>query len=71
MSRGKPYSQELKSEAVKQIIERDYLVADVSKRLGISRKNLYHWRSQLADEPRRVKSSDDQLKLPKFKLELK
>jgi len=71
MSKGKRYTQEFKIEAVKQITERGYPVAEVSERLGICTKTLYHWRSQLSDEPKRVKSSDDQLKLAKLEAELK
>ena len=71
MSKGKPYTQEFKSEAVKQITERGYSVSDVSERLGICTKTLYHWRSQLSDKPKQVKSTDEQLKIAKLKAELK
>ncbi len=37
------YSEEFKSEAVKQVTERGHSVSDVSKRLGISGKSLYVW----------------------------
>ena len=70
-SKGKPYTQEFKSEAVKQITERGYSVSDVSERLGICTKTLYHWRSQLSDKPKQVKSTDEQLKIAKLKAELK
>jgi len=50
MNKGKRYTQEFKAEAVKQITDRGYSVAEVSERLGISTKTLYHWRSQLSDE---------------------
>tara|TARA_B100000700_G_scaffold195549_1_gene215203 strand:+ start:165 stop:323 length:159 start_codon:yes stop_codon:yes gene_type:complete len=52
MSKGKRYTQEFKIEAVKQITERGYSVAEVSERLGICTKTLYHWRSQLSDKPK-------------------
>lgn len=71
MSKGKRYTQEFKIEAVKQITDRGYSVADVSERLGICTKTLYHWRSQLSDEPKMIKSSDDQLKIAKLEAELK
>ena len=58
MSKGKRYTQEFKIEAVKQITERGYSVAEVSERLGICTKTLYHWRSQLSDKPKQTKSSD-------------
>lgn len=71
MSKGKRYTQEFKIEAVKQITTRGYSVADVSERLGICTKTLYHWRSQLLDEPKEVKSSDERLKVAKLEAELK
>lgn len=40
-SKGKCYTQEFKIEAVKQIIERGYSVAEVSDRLGICTKMLF------------------------------
>jgi len=71
MSKGKRYTQEFKIEAVKQITERGYSVAEVSERLGLSSKTLYHWRSQLSGDPNVVKSADDQLKIAKLESELK
>ena len=44
--KGIRYTDEFKSEAVKQITERGYDVADVAKRLGISVKSLYKWRRE-------------------------
>jgi transposase len=41
------YSEEFKSEAVKQVTERGYSISDVSKRLGISNKSLYAWLGRL------------------------
>jgi len=38
--KGIRYTDEFKSEAVKQITERGYDVADVAKRLGISVKSV-------------------------------
>lgn len=37
------YSPEFKDEAVRQIIERGYTVAEVSERLGVSGHSLYKW----------------------------
>jgi transposase len=58
MSKGKRYTQEFKIEAVKQITERGYSVAEVSDRLSVYTKTLYHWRSQFSDKSKSVKSSD-------------
>jgi len=71
MSKGNRYTQEFKIEAVKQITERGYSVAEVSDRLGICTKTLYHWRSQFSDQPKSVKSSDEQLRIAKLEAELK
>jgi transposase len=41
---GKPrFTEEFKIDAIKQITERGYSVADVSKRLGVSTHSLYGW----------------------------
>jgi len=71
MSKGKRYTQEFKIEAVKQLTERGYSVAEVSERLGISTKTLYNWRSQLSDKPKQAKLSDEQLRIAKLESELK
>jgi transposase len=71
MSKCKRYTEEFKIEAVKQTTERGYSVADVSERLGICTKTLYHWRSQLSDKPKPSKSSDEQLRIAKLEAELK
>lgn len=46
---GKPnFSDEFKRDAVAQITERGYPVAEVSQRLGVSPHSLYAWKRQLA-----------------------
>lgn len=42
MSRER-FADEFKQEAVRQVTERGYSVADVSKRLGVSAQSLYKW----------------------------
>lgn len=37
------YSPEFKDEAVRQIVDRGYSIADVSQRLGVSSHSLYKW----------------------------
>lgn len=37
------YTPEFKDEAVRQILERGYSVAEVSERLGVSSHSLYKW----------------------------
>ena len=46
---GKPnFSDEFKRDAVAQITERGYPVAEVYERLGVSQHSLYAWKRQLA-----------------------
>ena len=63
---GKPsFSDEFKRDAVAQITERGYPVAEVSQRLGVSQHSLYEWKKKFrasngkagdeADEIRRLK----------------
>ncbi len=70
MSKGKRYTDEFKKEAVKQVIERGYSVAEVAERLGICTKTLYQWRSALHGSPKEIKSSDDQAEIARLKAEL-
>lgn len=42
MARGR-FAEEFRQEAVRQVMERGYSVADVSKRLGVSAQSLYKW----------------------------
>lgn len=37
------YTPEFKDEAVRQIVDRGYSVAEVSERLGVSTHSLYQW----------------------------
>ena len=37
------FSPEFKDEAVRQIVERGYSVAEVAERLGVSANSLYKW----------------------------
>ena len=39
----KRYTAEFKAEAIKQVTERGYAVADVAQRLGVSGHSLYAW----------------------------
>jgi len=40
---GKRYPEEFKIEAVKQVIDRGYSVADVAQRLDVTTNSLYAW----------------------------
>ena len=45
------FSDEFKRDAVAQITERGYPVAEVSKRLGVSQHSLYEWKKKFAKPP--------------------
>ena len=47
------YTVEFKTEAVKQVTEKGYLIVDVAKRLGIGEGLLYNWvrKSKPSEEP--------------------
>ena len=47
MSRG-IFTDEFKRDAVAQIVERRYPVAEVSQRLGVSQHSLYEWKKKFA-----------------------
>jgi len=70
MSKGKRYTQEFKREAVKQVVERGYSVAEVAERLGICTKTLYQWRSAFHGTPQEIKASDAEAEIAKLKAEL-
>ena len=38
------FTEEFKRDAVAQIVERGYPVAEVSQRLGVSQHSLYEWK---------------------------
>tara|TARA_Y100000780_G_C13377563_1_gene299084 strand:+ start:48 stop:236 length:189 start_codon:yes stop_codon:yes gene_type:complete len=40
---GKRYTEEFKLEAIKQVTERGYKIADAAKRLGVTQKSLHDW----------------------------
>jgi transposase len=40
---SKRYTEEFKVEAIKQLTERGYPVAEVAGRLGVSQHSLYQW----------------------------
>jgi transposase len=45
------FSDDFKRDAVAQITERGYAVAEVSKRLGVSPHSLYAWRKRFSQAP--------------------
>ena len=68
----KRYTEEFKTEAVKQVTERGYSVAEVAKRLGTTTHSLYAWLKRYgASQPQQAKRSDDQTEIAKLKAELR
>ncbi len=53
------FSDEFKRDAVRQITERGYPVAEVSQRLGVSQHSLYEWRKKFS-KPVTGSGEDDQ-----------
>lgn len=45
------FSDDFKRDAVGQITERGYPVAEVSKRLGVSQHSLYAWKKKFSKSP--------------------
>ena len=43
---GKRFTEEFKKEAIKQITERGYSVAEVAEQLGTTTHSLYAWRKK-------------------------
>lgn len=64
----KRYTAEFREEAVRQVTQRGYSVAEVSSRLGISTKSLYKW---IRDSKQSPKDKDAQAEIARLKRELK
>lgn len=64
--KGIRYTDEFKVEAVKQMTERGHSAVEVAKRLGITDKSLYRWKSEVAH---RLKQPDTQ-DVARLKLEI-
>ena len=68
------YTEEFKSEAIRQVTERGYKVREVSERLGISSKSLYQWlRLARESNAKQGQGSDKELRqeIVRLKSELK
>ena len=70
--KGKRYTEEFKKEAIKQVTERGYSVADVAQRLGTTTHSLYAWLKKYDEpNPRRSDSVDVEAENLKLKAELR
>ena len=66
------YPEEFKIEAVKQITERGYPVAEVASRIGVSQHSLYEWVKRYSvPEPERLETQSQSAEIRKLKAELR
>jgi transposase len=65
------FTAEFKAEAIKQVTERGYSVAEVSDRLGVSTKSLYLWLREANASTKDRKINDGQLEIAPLKAALK
>lgn len=69
---SKRFPEEFKIEAVKQVTENRYPVAEVASRLGVSQHSLYAWMKRYGmPESERVEAQGQQAELRRLKAELK
>lgn len=65
------FSDDFKRDAVHQIVERGYPVAEVSRRLGVSPHSLYAWKKRFAKSGSGNNSDNEQTaEVRRLKLEL-
>ena len=57
------FTDEFKIDAVRQITERGYSVAEVSARLGVSTHSLYVWKKKFSNSPDAIAEADQQGRL--------
>ena len=68
---SKRYPQEFKIEAVKQITEKGYSVAEVARRLGVTPDSLYAWVKKFGpDSKQHQQQSEEQSELKRLRKEL-
>ncbi len=72
MSSGKRYTEEFKIEAVKQVTDRGYSVAEVADRLGTTTHSLYAWIKRYGQQsPQQISMADSQAENAQLKAELR
>lgn len=72
MNSGKRYTDEFKIEAVKQVTERGYSVAEVAERLGTTTHSLYAWLKRYGEQsPQQINNADSQAEIAQLKAELR
>ncbi len=72
MSNGKRYTEEFRIEAVKQVTDRGYSVAEVADRLGTTTHSLYAWIRRYGEKsPQQISMADSQAENAHLKAELR
>lgn len=64
------FSDEFKRDAVRQMTERGYPVAEVSQRLGVSQHSLYEWRKKFSKSAKGAGEDDQAAEIRRLKREL-
>lgn len=59
MSAQNRFSGEFKKDAVSQVVDRGYPVAEVAEQLGVSTKSIYTWKAQFS-KPGNVREREDE-----------
>ena len=66
------YSPEFKDEAVRQVLERGYSVAEVAERLGTTTHSMYSWLKRYGQKsPQQANRVEDQAEIARLKAELR
>lgn len=69
---GKRYTDEFKIEAVRQVTDRGYPVAEVAERLGVTTHSLYTWLKKFSPTQAKDQELDEALReLRRLKAELR
>lgn len=72
MSKQHRYTEEFKIEAVKQVTERHYPVAEVAARLGVSGHSVYAWIKRYSIPPeQRQQEANQSAEIQRLKAELR
>jgi transposase len=64
------FSEEFKRDAVAQITERGYPVAEVSQRLGVSQHSLYEWKKKFSKSSSNSSEDGQAAEIRRLKREL-
>ena len=64
------FTEDFKTDAIKQITERGHSIADVSQRLGVSTHSLYAWIKRQAGSPSAAVKDDQSAEIRRLKQEL-